>query len=530
MFQDGLTEIMLYFIPRSRVVSALFLDMESITPTLHQGNILCCKCGTPIQPNPANMCVACIQTEVDITEGIPKQAVVYFCKSCERYLNPPDKWIVCTLESKELLALCLKRLKGLNRVRLIEAVFVWTEPHSRRLKLKLTIQKEVLGGAVLQQVFVVEYQVNTQMCTDCHRTEAKDFWRAVVQVRQKATHKKTLFYLEQLILRYNAHASTVSIKAVTGGMDFFFDSKQDARKMVVFLQSVVPCRYITSQQLISHDTHCNTYNYKHTFAVEVAPICKDDVVCLPSKLAHSLGGMAQICICTRITEHIHLIDPFSSQIAEVSSQMYWRDPFGSLCTTKHLQEYVVMNTELLLDSEKRKFSGQGAMSQKHVMADAWVVKSAELGLDESTTHCRTHLGHLLNPGDTSLCFDMENANINDANFEKFKGSVPDVVIVRKLFATKETRIRKRKWKLRRLEAIVEDAGSSDVDRDYTDFLDDLEEDPNLRQNVHIYRDRDKVAVDADDTDDDECPKISLQEMLEDLHLDDAEMEDASDMQ
>lgn len=80
------------------------------------------------------------------------------------------------------------------QVRLIDASFVWTEPHSKRIKVKLTIQKEVISGAVLEQVFVVEYVVNHQMCTDCHRTEAKDFWKAVVQVRQKVS---LLFHFSQ---------------------------------------------------------------------------------------------------------------------------------------------------------------------------------------------------------------------------------------------------------------------------------------------------------------------------------------------
>ena len=39
------------------------------------GKILCCQCGTPIDPNPANLCVACLRTQVDITEGIPKQVM-----------------------------------------------------------------------------------------------------------------------------------------------------------------------------------------------------------------------------------------------------------------------------------------------------------------------------------------------------------------------------------------------------------------------------------------------------------------------
>jgi NMD protein affecting ribosome stability and mRNA decay len=35
------------------------------------------------------------------------------------------------------------------------------------------VQCEVLGGAILQQTFIVEYTVAYQMCSDCHRVEAK---------------------------------------------------------------------------------------------------------------------------------------------------------------------------------------------------------------------------------------------------------------------------------------------------------------------------------------------------------------------
>ena len=34
---------------------------------------LCCLCGTSILPNPSNMCVNCIRSQVDITEGLQKQ-------------------------------------------------------------------------------------------------------------------------------------------------------------------------------------------------------------------------------------------------------------------------------------------------------------------------------------------------------------------------------------------------------------------------------------------------------------------------
>ncbi len=193
----------------------------------------------------------------------------------------------------------------------MDASFVWTEPHSKRIKIKLTVQKEVMGGTILQQVFVVEYVVNGHMCEDCHRREAKDFWRALVQVRQKAQHKKTFFYLEQLLIKHKAHDKCVNIKTIHDGIDFFFDKKDDAKKLVDFLQAVVPCRYVPSQQLISHDTHNNTYNYKFTFAVEIVPVCKDDIVCLPQQTAQSLGNIGPLCIVTRVTNLVYLLDPFT---------------------------------------------------------------------------------------------------------------------------------------------------------------------------------------------------------------------------
>ena len=60
-------------------------------------------------------------------------------------------------------------------------------------------------------------------------------------------------------------------------------------------------------------------------------------------------------------------------------------------------------------------------------------------------------------------------------------------------------------------------------RDYNEFLDDLEEDPELRQNVNIFKDATKVMpVDTSELDP-SVPRITLEEMLDDLVLDDVDM-------
>lgn len=61
-------------------------------------------------------------------------------------------------------------------------------------------------------------------------------------------------------------------------------------------------------------------------------------------------------------------------------------------------------------------------------------------------------------------------------------------------------------------------------RDYNEFLDDLEEDPQLRQNVNIFKDSSKmIPVDINDGIDPSVPRITLEEMLDDLVLEDDEM-------
>lgn len=84
------------------------------------------------------------------------------CKDCERWLQPPTSWVTAALESKELLALCLRKLKGLSKVRIIDAGFQWTEPHSRRIHVKITIQQEAFQGAIVQQSVCTVFRCETR--------------------------------------------------------------------------------------------------------------------------------------------------------------------------------------------------------------------------------------------------------------------------------------------------------------------------------------------------------------------------------
>lgn len=107
----------------------------------------------------------------------------------------------------------------------------------------------------------------------------------------------------------------------------------------------------------------------------------------------------------------------------IQAPVFWRAPYRALLNSRHLVEYMILDIES---------TGQTAAQGKLELADAQVARVADLGSNDTTYHVRTHLGHLLNPGDTALGYDLTRANFVDDELENFlqKGNtLPDVVLV-----------------------------------------------------------------------------------------------------
>lgn len=521
---------------------------EMVPLTSTPAKIMCCLCGELIEANPSNMCVNCIRSQVDITESIPKQSSVFYCRHCARYLNPPKHWIAAELESKELLTLCLKRLKGLNKVKLVDAGFRWTEPHSRRIHLRLKVQKEVFHNTILQQEFIVEFVVEYQQCEMCTRDAADvDEWTAVVQARQKVPHKRTFLYLEQLILKHNAHEDAVAMKLFPDGMDFYFFNRSQALKFISFLNHVVPVRYKTSEHLVSHDANSNTYRYKYTFSTELVPICKDDLVCLPPKLSNMLGGIGPIVLVTRVSQSITVIDPLSLATAEISSPVYWKYPFRAMMSVKQATEYTIIDID---NSDHRK--------GKYILADATVARSSDYGRNDNTTPIRTHLGNLLNPGDLALGFDVANAVYNEGLVVGYKRlDIPDVLLFKKTYE-KRNRSKRRKWRLQRLNMELDDSlmdpamrrrgGVADphlmMQQEQEEFMQEIEQDQEMRSTINLFKSKltledaampeatEAQPLDPENLEDglpeEDYPEVGIEELLDGLVIEDGETTEATD--
>jgi nonsense-mediated mRNA decay protein 3 len=509
------------------------MELDTSVPlepsTKVSATILCCNCGAPIDGTKAAgaLCNDCIKLTVDISEGIQREATLHFCRDCDRWLSPPNQWLVATPESRELLALCLRKLRGLSKTRIIDASFIWTEPHSKRIKIKITIQQEAFQGTILQQAFEVEYIVAYTQCPDCAKSYTHNTWRAVVQVRQHVPHKRTFLYLEQLILKHSAHKDTINIKEVSDGIDFFFSARNHAEKFVDFLSSVVPVQMKKSQELISMDIHTSTKSYKFSFSVKLVPICKDDLVALPIKLAKQLGNIAPLTLCYRVGTSVNLLDTHTLQTTDVSTAQYWHTPFSPLADVQDLVEFVVLDIDPIGDSNVTTVKG------RFLLAEATVARASDLGVNDTSYYVRTHLGAILHPGDSVMGYMLTGTNFNNPQFEaleehkNYSRTIPDVVLVKKHYPRKKKN-KARNWRVKRMDKEESDmaARKQDADRlerDFEMFLRDVEEDTELRNALSLYKKKGRQAepadgmdVDEDSEPEDEGLRIPMEQLLDDF--------------
>ena len=418
-------------------------------------------------------------------------------------------------------------------MRIIDASFIWTEPHSRRIKVKITIQHEALQGTILQQTFEVEYFVGYQQCPDCAKSFTANVWRACVQIRQKVPHKRTFLYLEQLILKHSAHRDAINIKESHDGLDFFFAARNHAEKFLDFLSSVTPVQTKKSQELISMDIHTSTKSYKFTYSCELVPICKDDLLALPLPLARKLGHISPLAICYRVGTSVNVLDPNTLQTADISCKAFWHEPFSSLADVKELVEFIVMDIE-----------PTGAKNGRFRLAEATVARSSDLGTIDTTYFTRTHLGGILNVGDEVMGYHLTKTNFNNPNFEAleqshtFASRIPDVVLIKKAYK-RQKKNKGRNWRLKRMNRAQEEEPSTKrqdkdkLEQDFEMFLRDVEEDTELRSTLALYKKQAienrmegiETASTAETEGDEEgaVPPIDVSELLDDF--DELEIED-----
>jgi nonsense-mediated mRNA decay protein 3 len=198
--------------------------------------------------------------------------------------------------------------------------------------------------------------------------------------------------------------------------------------------------------------------------------------------------------------------------------------------------------------------------QKCRLAALTLAKEDDLGVNDIQYHERSQIGYLMKSGDVCAGYDLKLAQFVDDQAEELRqaGKLPDAIVIRKLYgavATADTNTqRMRMWRLKRLEVDVPDTAMSlkaraaknqaeADDMDEEDFMQEVEADKEMRQNMNLYKndllkkkgimDDDDGKDDADDDaeDDEDDQQVRLEELLDGLALDagpDEDMDEEGD--
>lgn len=413
---------------------------------MNVNKILCCLCGVQIFANNAAMCIECLRSQFDVTEGIAKDCEIVQCRKCDRWNVSKDHWTNMELESSNLLSACLRRIHGLQQVRLIDAKWIWTEPHSKRLKVLLEVEGEVLDNRItLRQSATVEFVIKNKQCLNCIRDATDHTWGALVQLRQRIRHKTALLALENSLVKSGLRNTMIDVQLVRDGLDIYFRAKNHADRVVEFISSMVPTKVKATKKLISKDLHSNVGRYEHTINVEIAPLSKGDLVVVSK--SHNNNSAGDLMLVMKLSSNLHLMSPLTLNHIELSNVKYFAKPLVPLLSLHHLITFVVLDVTPIqrnprASSKKSEGGGAAVAAMAEAMAGkfAWcllaeveVARESDFGDNDTTYRVITHLGRVLQAGDTVMGYDLSHTLHDEESLEGLPFDRPDIILVRKTY-------------------------------------------------------------------------------------------------
>lgn len=270
-------------------------------------------------------------------------------------------------------------------------------------------------------------------------------------------------------------------------------------------------------------------------------MCKDDLLYLPAKTARNLGNISRLVLVKNVTSLIHLVDPLSGQTAQMSGDVFWRDPIRPIVTAARSKfvRYIVLGKDPVIEAQNQSKKA-ASRRNKAKLASLTTARENDLGVNDVHFEERSHVGYLMKSGDVAVGYDITDTQFVDDEAEAARnsGKLPSVIILRKLYggaATGEIDVNKqRMFKLERLEASKIESNklkkskkdNEDDDMDEEDFLREVEADKEMRINMNLYKTeaalmrRNEDAYVAIDDDDDDDQQVNLDELLDGLVLDD----------
>ena len=249
----------------------------------------------------------------------------------------------------------------------------------------------------------------------------------------------------------------LSAETSRNGFDFYFMELNDAHSFAAFMTSVYPMKVSRAQKLVSEDFKNNTANIKYTTVCDMVHLNRHDLIVCDKRAAKegcSAGRLnGRLCLVNKVSGTLQLVDaaPPRSGIEEcmydLHPEKYWKGEkhFRMIFSAKQLVRFVVMDVELCEEDshygggndDHPKYAGQSDVN-KYSLADVTVAREADFGRSDETFQCTTHLGNLLDIGDTVLGYDLVSSvltgtdewSVNNSFNSSF--NMPDVVLVKKV--------------------------------------------------------------------------------------------------
>lgn len=359
------------------IFGALRVEEDEQAERHRYASILCPACGAPTtaRSDGTVLCRACVAASGDDwrlplqrhIERYPKILSFCRCPLCERVLtseaSKQERWEGLELESEQLLAFLLRRVKtallgkravsaieGLSRalgdgtLTLDDARFVWTEPHSRRVKLEVVVGHSGEGGASKHKC-ELEFYEERRRCKSClgeSSTRGRKMgsgggdFNSKIQVRVKGTGgKRTMRSLEDALKELGGAATAARRHAA--GFDVEFASRQHAAKFLSELRRSgrAPLRVEQpTKKLVTHDEHTNAADWQRTTLVWVPPIDKHDVV---------VTGSSAFALVVGVRNTLRVVDLVTRNERDVTAEQYFKDPFEAVMSTTDLADFEVLD-------------------------------------------------------------------------------------------------------------------------------------------------------------------------------------------
>lgn len=218
-------------------------------------------------------------------------------------------------------------------------------------------------------------------------------------------------------------------------------------KFIFVLYALYSCRESIFPDLSAYNAAANM---KHTVTCDMIPLTKNDLILVHKQSRSSLAG--RVGLVVKVTSQVHIMDASpqrtgSLDTMELNADSYYRaggeKGYSILQTAERMVRFVVLDVEACDEEGGAAYEGPSSGVDKFAMADITVARESDLGSNDTTYSCVTHLGHLIQPGDVVLGYDLVSTSATlstssvagIADLEEAVNSnfvLPDVVLVKKI--------------------------------------------------------------------------------------------------